>query len=77
MPIDQWKIGQIAQELMAEIEESTGDQGEIGAVCLIVEVTTPDGVSSVHTRSSEGRAHIQLGLLEIARMGIRKHLDGN
>jgi len=47
MPLDQMPIGALAAALMDEIEHATGDEGAIGAVCLIVEANTPDGQSRV------------------------------
>ena len=75
MPLDQTPIGGLAAALMDEIEQATGDDGAIGAVCLIVEVNTPDGQSRVFTKFNESRIHIRLGMLELARIVTAQELE--
>jgi hypothetical protein len=76
MPLDQTPIGALAASLMDEIEQATGDDGTIGAVCLIVEANTPDGQSRVFTKFNESRIHIRLGMLELARIVTAQELGG-
>jgi hypothetical protein len=75
MPLDQTAIGTLAAALMDEIEQATGDEGEIGAVCLIVEANTPDRQSRIFTRFNDMRIHIRLGMLEVARTVVAQDLD--
>jgi len=65
--IDQTPIGVVAAQLMDQVEAAMADEGSIGAVFLVVEVSTPDGQSTVFSRSNEARIHIQLGLVDVAR----------
>ena len=69
-------IGALPASLMDEIEQATGDDGTIGAVCLIVEANTPDGQSRVFTKFNESRIHIRLGMLELARIVTAQELGG-
>ena len=71
MAFDQTKIGTLTAELMDALEGEYAEDSEIGAVALIVEITTPERGSEVATKFSDYRRHVNLGLLEIARGALR------
>jgi len=77
MPLDQSPIGHLAAQLMEELERATDDNGSIGAVCLIVEVNTPDGTSRMHIKFNDARNHIQLGMLELGRLAVERQLGAS
>jgi hypothetical protein len=62
--LDQIKIGTVVAEQMASLEVDYGDDCEIGDVCTIVEVVTPNG-SAVRVRGSIEN-HAAIGLLRVA-----------
>jgi hypothetical protein len=70
MPFDQSKIGRLAADLMDNLELHITEDAEIGDVCLVVELIS-DGGSQVVSQFSSPRAHVNLGLLEIARDSVR------
>ena len=65
MALDQTPIGTLTAELMEGLEQEFND-GEIGAVALVVEILTPDDGSHVASKFSDARIHVNLGLLEVA-----------
>ena len=65
MAFDQSKVGRLTAELMEDLENRYAEGAEIGDVCLIVEVVGPHG-SDVTVRASQGRRHVNLGLLRMA-----------
>jgi hypothetical protein len=65
MPIDQTKLGEVVAEQMEALEREYGEDAEIGDVCTIVEVLSPDGWT-VRVRNSAGRPHIGIGLTRMA-----------
>ena len=65
--MDQEDIGKLAAVLMDDIDQHFGEGTEIGAVCLIVEVRTPDGGSAVISKFTDPRLHVVLGMLEVAK----------
>ena len=71
MPFDQTRVGKLAAELMDDLDQRYGE-GDIGAMLLIVEAMPegPGGRSEVVSKASDGRDHINLGLLEIAKLSI-------
>lgn len=71
MAFDQTPIGNLAAELMDGLEETFGEDGQIGAVAIVVEVTSEAQGSSVAARYSDPRRHVNLGLLDIARQMLR------
>jgi hypothetical protein len=66
MAFDQSKIGRLAADLMDNLERHIEEDAEIGDVCLVVELISEDG-SQVVSQFSNPRAHVNLGLLEVAR----------
>jgi hypothetical protein len=72
LAFDQTKIGTLTAELMELLESEYGEESEIGAIALIVEITTPERGSEVATKFSDYRRHVNLGLLEIARGALRE-----
>ena len=69
MAIDQAPIGQLTARLMDRLEEEY-DEGEIGQVALVVEIVSPDGGHQVTADFSDGRAHVNIGLLDVVRHGL-------
>jgi hypothetical protein len=66
MAFDQSKIGRLAADLMDNLERHIDEDAEIGDVCLVVELIS-EGGSQVVSQFSSPRAHVNLGLLEVAR----------
>lgn len=67
MALDQSKIGTVPAVLMEQLEqEGFGEDAEIGAVCLLVEVSSPTG-SQVTLQVSDPRNHVNVGMLEIGK----------
>ena len=66
MAFDQSKIGRLAADLMDNLERHIEADAEIGDVCLVVELIS-EGGSQVVSQFSNPRAHVNLGLLEVAR----------
>jgi hypothetical protein len=66
MAFDQSKIGRLAADLMDNLERHIEEDAEIGDVCLVVELIS-EGGSQVVSQFSSPRAHVNLGLLEVAR----------
>jgi hypothetical protein len=66
MAFDQSKIGRLAADLMDNLERHIEEDAEIGDVCLVVELMS-EGGSQVVSQFSNPRAHVNLGLLEVAR----------
>ena len=69
MPIDQAPIGQLTARLMDRLEAEY-DEGQIGAVALIVEITSEDKGFQVTADFSDPRGHVNVGLLEVIRTGL-------
>ena len=69
MAFDQAPIGKLTADLMDHLESRYGEDAEIGAAVLIVEVTSGRG-SEITSRSTDPRRHVTLGLLEVARNGL-------
>jgi hypothetical protein len=74
MAFDQSKIGQLAAQLMENLEGRYSDEAEIGDVFLIVEVTSPELASEIAIMPSSARAHVNLGLLEAGRQIVSRQL---
>ncbi len=70
MPFDQSKIGRLAADLMDNLELHIEEDAEIGDVCLVVELIS-EGGSQVVSQFSNPRAHVNLGLLEVARGSLK------
>jgi hypothetical protein len=68
MAIDQAPIGQLTARLMDRLEEDY-DEGQIGAVALIVEITSDEGFQ-VTADFSDPRDYVNVGLLEVIRNGV-------
>lgn len=66
MAFDQSKIGRLAADLMDNLEQHIEEDAEIGDVCLVVELISAGG-SQVVSQFSSPRAHVNIGLLELAR----------
>jgi len=66
MPFDQSKIGRLAADLMDNLERHIEEDAEIGDVCLVVELIS-EGGSQVVSQFSSPRAHVNVGLLELAK----------
>src|SRR4051795_6269638 len=69
MAFDQSKIGRLAADLMDNLERHIEEDAEIGDVCLVVELIS-EGGSQVVSQFSSPRAHVNLGLLEVARSAL-------
>jgi hypothetical protein len=69
--LDQTKIGQLAAELMDNLEERYGEDAEIGDVVLIVEITSPEHGSQIAMSQTNPRGHVNLGLVEAASHIVR------
>ena len=69
MAFDQSKIGTLAAELMEELESRFTDDARIGDLALVVEVVSP-ARTEIATTYSNTRAHVNLGLLDLARESI-------
>jgi GTP-sensing pleiotropic transcriptional regulator CodY len=52
--------------------ESQISEGEIGAIALIVEVIDQEHGSRIATKFSDGRIHVNVGLLEVARRRLQQ-----
>jgi len=70
MAFDQSKIGRLAADLMDNLEKHIEEDADIGDVCLVVELIS-EGGSQVVSQFSNPRAHVNLGLLEVARDSLR------
>jgi hypothetical protein len=70
MAFDQSKIGRLAADLMDNLEQHMEEDAEIGDVCLVVELLSASG-SQVVSQFSNPRAHVNLGLLEVARSSLK------
>jgi hypothetical protein len=70
MAFDQTPIGTLSAELMEGLEQRYGEDAKIGAVAIIVEILSDEHGSQVASKFSDPRAHVNLGLLEIARQGM-------
>ena len=68
MAIDQAPIGQLTARLMDRLEEDY-DEGQIGAVALIVENHVGGG-PQVTADFSDPRDYVNVGLLEVIRNGV-------
>ena len=68
MAIDQAPIGQLTARLMDRLEADY-DEGQIGAVALIVEITSEEG-HQVTADFSDPRDYVNVGLLEVIRNGV-------
>ena len=66
MAFDQSKIGRLAADLMDNLERHIEEDAEIGDVCLVVELIS-EGGSQVVSQFSSPRAHVNVGLLELAK----------
>jgi hypothetical protein len=71
MAFDQSKLGQLAAELMDNLEGHYGEDAEIGDVTLIVEITSEEHGSQIAMTHSNPRAHVNLGLVEAASHILR------
>ena len=69
MAIDQAPIGQLTARLMDRLEDEY-EEGEIGAVVLVVEITSPDKGNQVTADFSDPRGYVNVGLLEVIRTGL-------
>ena len=69
MAIDQATIGQLTARLMDRLEAEY-DEGDIGAVALVVEINSPDKGFQVTADFSDPRGHVNVGLLEVIRSGL-------
>ena len=69
MAIDQAPIGQLTARLIDRLEDEY-DEGEIGAVALVVEITSPDKGNQVTADFSDPRGYVNVGLLEVIRNGL-------
>jgi hypothetical protein len=76
LAFDQRKIGTLTAELMDALESEYGEDAQIGAIALVVEITSPERGSEVATKFSDSRRHVNLGLLEIARTAITQGTRG-
>ena len=85
MPIDQAPIGQLTARLMDRLEAEY-DEGDIGAVALVVEINSPDKGFQVTADFSDPRGHVNVGLLavelfhQVAEEGNRlrlTHVEGD
>ncbi len=70
MAFDASKVGQHIAQQMEALEESFGEDAEIGEICTVVEVRVPQGndtfESQVRVRFT-GHPFTAIGLLEVAR----------
>jgi hypothetical protein len=65
MAIDQALVGQMAANLMEQLEAAYGEEAEITAATLIVAVDHGDDMNTIHSNFSPGLATYQaLGLVE-------------
>jgi hypothetical protein len=68
MATDEGLVGRMAAEVMEELEATYGENAEITAALLIVNVDTGDGRDTVHFKPSPGLArHEGIGLVEWAK----------
>jgi hypothetical protein len=71
MAFDQTKLGNLAAQVMDQLEQDYGAEAEIGDACLIVEVLSSRG-SEVTVRTTNPRRHVTLGLLDFAQRIVRE-----
>ena len=69
MAIDQAPIGQLTARLMDRLEAEY-DEGEIGAVVLIVDLVSPEHGHQVTADFSDQSSHVNVGLLEVIRYSV-------
>jgi hypothetical protein len=69
MAIDQAPIGQLTARLMDRLEAEY-EEGEIGAVALVVEIASPEQGHQVTADFSDPRGYVNVGLLEVIRNGV-------
>lgn len=67
MAIDHAKVGQLAAQLMQELEEQYGEDAQLERVALIVAVAHDEDKLTVHTKfAPDSPPWTQRGLLEYA-----------
>jgi hypothetical protein len=65
MAIDQTLVGNMAANLMQQLEEAYGDEAEITAAAIIVAVDHGENMNTVHSNFSPGLSTYEgLGLIE-------------
>jgi hypothetical protein len=69
---DQSKIGQLAAGLMDQLEPQYGDDAEIGAIALVLEITSSEHGSQIVSTYSDPRTHVNVGLLSVAERMLTK-----
>lgn len=68
MATDQGMVGRMAAELMEQLEKTYGEDAEITAALLVVNVDTGTGQETLHVRPSPDLARYEgIGLVEWAK----------
>jgi hypothetical protein len=70
LSIDTSVVGRLAAETMETVEQQFGEEAEVGAVAMVVEVRhvdeNGDEVTAITCTSSDRRSWVQYGLLKFA-----------